>query len=133
MFRAGETETQAFTAVEEFQVCYEQFSAQFELPEDAVFEQAGAGGVSTEWISTPGVTEDRVVMYLHGGGYMIGALRKHQSPMPYLSWEFDALVPGLIYRMAPEQPFPAAVEDVAFFFRWIQGVDPRGISSTSGP
>ena len=62
MFRAGKAETQALTTVEEFRVWYEQFTAQFELPEDAVFEQVGAGGVSAEWISTPGVAEDRVVM-----------------------------------------------------------------------
>ena len=46
MSRAGKAETQAFTAVEEFRVWYEQFTGQFELPEDAVFEQAGTGGVS---------------------------------------------------------------------------------------
>ena len=111
MFRAGKAETQAFTTVEEFRVWYEQFTGQFELPEDAVFEQVGAGGVSAEWISTPGVSQDRVVMYLHGGGYMIGSMRTHRSPLSYLSRVSDARVLGLNYRLAPEHPFPAAVED----------------------
>ena len=130
MFRAGKAETQAFTTVEEFRVWYEQFTAQFELPEDAVFEQVGAGGVSAEWISTPGVAEDRVVMYLHGGGYMIGSMRTHRSPLSYLSRVSDARVLGLNYRWAPEHPFPAAVEDSVAAYRWLlaEGVSPRRIA-----
>ena len=130
MFRAGKAETQAFTTVEEFRVWYEQFTAQFELPEDAAFEQVGAGGVSAEWISTPGVAEDRVVMYLHGGGYMIGSMRTHRSPLSYLSRVSDARVLGLNYRLAPEHPLPAAVEDSVAAYRWLlaEGVSPRRIA-----
>ena len=119
MFRAGKEETQTFTTVEEFRVWYEQFTGQFDLPEDAAFEQVGAGGVSAEWISTPGVAEDRVVMYLHGGGYMIGSMRTHRSPLSYLSRVSDARVLGLNYRLAPEHPFPAAVEDSVAAYRWL--------------
>ena len=129
MFRAGKAETQAFTTVEEFRVWYEQFTGQFELPDDAVFEQVGAGGVSAEWISTPGVAEDRVVMYLHGGGYMIGSMRTHRSPLSYLSRVSDARVLGLNYRLAPEHPFPAAVEDAVAAYLWLleEGVPPGRI------
>ena len=130
MFRAGKAETQAFSTVEEFRVWYERFTGQFELPEDAVFEQVGAGGVSAEWISTPGVSEDRVVMYLHGGGYMIGSMRTHRSPLSYLSRVSDARVLGLNYRLAPEHPFPAAVEDSVAAYRWLlaEGISPNRIA-----
>ena len=129
MFRAGKAETQAFTTVEEFRVWYERFTEQFELPDDAVFEQVGAGGVSAEWISTPGVSDDRVIIYLHGGGYMIGSMRTHRSPLSYLSRVSDARVLGLNYRLAPEHPFPAAVEDSLAAYRWLlaEGVSPRRI------
>ena len=130
MFRAGKAETQAFSTVEEFRVWYERFTGQFELPEDAVFEQVGAGGVSAEWISTPGVSEDRVVMYLHGGGYMIGSMRTHRSPLSYLSRVSYARVLGLNYRLAPEHPFPAAVEDSVAAYRWLlaEGISPNRIA-----
>ena len=129
MFRAGKAETQDFTTVDEFRVWYEQFTGQFELPEDVVVEQVGAGGVSAEWISTPGVSQDRVVMYLHGGGYIIGSMRTHRSPLSYLSRVSDARVLGLNYRLAPEHPFPAAVEDSVAAYRWLlaEGVSPRRI------
>ena len=129
MFRDGKTETQAFTTVEDFRVWYERFTGQFELPEDAVFEQVGAGGVSAEWISTPGVADDRVVMYLHGGGYMIGSMRTHRAPLSYLSRVSGARVLGLNYRLAPEHPFPAAVEDSVAAYRWLleEGISPGRI------
>ncbi len=129
MFRAGKVETQSFTTVAEFRVWYEQFTGQFELPEDAVFEQVGAGGVAAEWVSTPGVAADRVVMYLHGGGYMIGSMRTHRSPLSYLSRVSDARVLGLNYRLAPEHPFPAAVEDSVSAYNWLleKGIPPRRI------
>ena len=129
LFREGKSETQAFTSVDEFRVWYESFTGQFELPDDAVFEQVGAGGVSAEWVSTPGVSEDRVVMYLHGGGYMIGSMRTHRSPLAYLSRVSDSRVLGLNYRLAPEHPFPAAVEDSVAGYRWLlsQGVSPQRI------
>lgn len=129
MFRDGKTETQTFTTVEDFRVWYERFTGQFELPDDAVFEQVGAGGVSAEWISTPGVADDRVVMYLHGGGYMIGSMRTHRAPLSYLSRASDARVLGLNYRLAPEHPFPAAVEDSVAAYRWLlaEGITPGRI------
>ena len=130
MFRAAKAETQAYTTVEEFRVWYERFTAPFDLPEDAVFEQVGAGGVSAEWISTSGVvSDDRVVMYLHGGGYMIGSMRTHRSPLSYLSRVSDARVLGVNYRLAPEHPFPAAVEDSVAAYRWLlaEGVSPGRI------
>lgn len=129
MFRDGKTETQAFTTVDEFRVWYEQFTGQFELPEDAVFEQVGAGGVAAEWISTPGAAEDRVVMYLHGGGYMIGSMRTHRSPLSYLSRVSGGRVLGLNYRLAPEHPFPAAVEDSVAAYCWLldEGIQPGRI------
>ncbi len=129
MFRAAKEETQAYTTVEEFRVWYERFTAPFDLPDDAMFEQVGAGGVSAEWISTPGVSEDRVVMYLHGGGYMIGSMRTHRSPLSYLSRVSDARVLGVNYRLAPEHPFPAAVEDSVAAYRWLlaEGVSPSRI------
>ena len=129
LFREGKSETQAFTSVDEFRVWYESFTGQFELPDDAVFEQVGAGGVSAEWVTTPGVSEDRVVMYLHGGGYMIGSMRTHRSPLAYLSRVSDSRVLGLNYRLAPEHPFPAAVEDSVAGYRWLlsQGLSPQRI------
>ncbi len=129
MFRAAKVDAQSVGTVEEFRVWYERFTGQFRLPADAVFEPVGAGDVSAEWISVPGVSDDRVVLYLHGGGYMIGSMRTHRSPLSYLSRASGARVLGLNYRLAPEHPFPAAVQDSVAAYRWLldEGVSPDRI------
>jgi len=129
MFRAAKAESQSLTTVDDFRVWYEGFTAQFDVPEDTVVEQVGAGGVAAEWISVPGASEEKVVMYLHGGGYMIGSTRTHRVPMSYLSRASGARVLVLNFRLAPEHPFPAAVEDSVAAYRWLlaQGISPGNI------
>ena len=73
MFRSAKAETQSLTSVDQFRVWYEQFTAQFPLDDDVVCQPVGAGGVTAEWIYGPDANEDRVLVYLHGGGYIIGS------------------------------------------------------------
>ena len=129
LFRDAKAETQSLTSIDEFRVWYEQFMAKFPVPDDVTFEPLAAGGVSAEWISAPGASEDKVIIYLHGGGYMIGSMRTHRTPLAYLSRVSGARVLGLNYRLAPEHPFPAAVEDSVAAYRWLlsQGISPDRI------
>ena len=130
MFRAAKVQTQSLTDVEQFRVWYEEFMSQFQLDTDIVSERVGAGGVPAEWIYDPKAADDRVVLYLHGGGYMIGSMRTHRVPLSLLSRASGARVLGLEYRLAPENPFPAAVEDSVAAYRWLlsQGVEPKRIA-----
>ena len=77
---------------------------------DVRSEPVLANGVSAEWISAPGAAADRAVLYLHGGGYIMGSLNTHRDLMGRISRAAQARVLGLDYRLAPEHPFPAAVE-----------------------
>jgi len=96
---------------------------------EARFERVDAGGVRAEWVSGPGTSRDRVV-YLHGGGYYAGSLTTHQGLAARISRE--AAVPVLLvdYRLAPEHPFPAAVQDATRAYRWLlrQGFSPERIA-----
>jgi acetyl esterase/lipase len=119
MFRSAKAETQSLTSVDQFRVWYEQFTAQFPLDDDVVCQPVGAGGVTAEWIYGPDANEDRVLVYLHGGGYIIGSMRTHRVPLSLLSKASGARVLGLDYRLAPEHPFPAALEDSLAAYRWL--------------
>lgn len=65
-----------------------------------------------------------IVYYLHGGGYFFGSPKTHRPIIISLAKAFAGLAYGLDYRLAPEYPFPAAVEDAAEAYRWLVAVHP---------
>ncbi len=78
-----------------------------------------AGGVDAEWFSVSGGDADRVVLYLHGGGYVIGSVQSHRVLLERLAVAADCRVLALNYRLAPEAPFPAAVDDAVAAYKWL--------------
>jgi acetyl esterase/lipase len=95
-------------------------------PDDVVVTPVDAGGVPGEWVEAPEAVDDRVVLYLHGGGYHMGSLASHRLLVSRLSAEAGARVLSLDYRLAPEHPFPAAVDDAVAAYRWLLG---QGVSA----
>ena len=86
---------------------------------DAKCEKVDAGGVPAEWVMAPGCDTGRVILYLHGGGYAIGSLNTHRRLAYDISAASAAKVLLIDYRLAPEHPFPAAVDDAAAAWRWL--------------
>lgn len=96
----------------------------------AKYNRVNAGGVTAEWVAAEGAADSRVILYLHGGGYIIGSPRTHRALMAKLSQDSGARVLGLDYRLAPEHTFPAAVEDAVAAYRWLlsEGYNPERIA-----
>lgn len=86
-------------------------------------------GPKAEWITAPDAAKDRVILYLHGGGYVMGSIDTHRELMARLSKAASARCLGLDYSLAPEYPFPAAVNDATGAYRWLlkQGIKPERI------
>ena len=105
--------------VEDRRAGLEDMMTAFPLDEDIVCERVGAGGVPAEWITGPGADEDRIVVYLHGGGYVFGSVRSHRVLMSRISRASGARVLGLDYRLSPENPFPAPLQDTLAAYRWL--------------
>ena len=97
---------------------------------DIKSEPVVANGVRAEWISAPGAAADRAMLYLHGGGYIMGSLNTHRDLMGRISRAAQARVLGLDYRLAPEHPFPAAVDDTVAGYRFLldQGPPPARLA-----
>ncbi len=97
---------------------------------DIQCEALSANGVAAEWITAPGAAVDRAVLYLHGGGYVMGSVKTHRDLMGRISRAAQARVLGLDYRLAPEHPFPAAVDDAVAGYRFLlaQGLRPTRIA-----
>jgi acetyl esterase/lipase len=87
--------------------------------------------VKGEWLSpTSGPTSERVVYYLHGGGYISGSAKSCRPITATLARLLNGRVFGLDYRLAPEQRFPAGLDDAVAGYRWLlsQGIDPKAIA-----
>src|SRR5215471_14141241 len=97
---------------------------------DVRCEKVDAGGVDAEWIMAPGASNDRYVLYLHGGGYVLGSTKTHLDLMGRVSRAAKAKVLGLNYRLAPEHPFPAAVDDAVAGYRFLlaKGAKPSRVA-----
>ena len=73
----------------------------------------------SEWVAAPEADSTRAMLYLHGGGYVIGSIASHRELAARLSRATSSRVLVIDYRMAPENPFPAAVDDAVAAYRWM--------------
>ncbi|MFC0112379.1 alpha/beta hydrolase [Kibdelosporangium aridum] len=94
---------------------YRRWSEQFPVPEGT--DVAPAQGFDGLTVTTPASQPNRVVLYFHGGGYGEGAARNHREIASRLATGAHAVVHLLDYPLAPEHPFPAAVDAVVDAYR----------------
>ena len=88
-----------------------------------------AGGVPAVRIAVPEAREDLCVLYLHGGGYVIGSAALYRDFTWRIGRAARASVLFVDYRLAPEHPFPVAIEDAVTAYRWLADqFDPRRIA-----
>lgn len=99
-------------------------------PRGTEFQGLDADGVCAEWVKGRGARDNRAVLYFHGGGYYGGSLSTHRGLAARLSLEADARLLLVDYRLAPEHPFPAAVEDATRAYRWAlrQDISPERLA-----
>jgi phosphinothricin tripeptide acetyl hydrolase len=105
---------------------YERAEKVFPTPSEVKVERVSAPVAPAEWLRPPGAVAGRVVLYLHGGGYVIGSTRSHRHLAAAIAAAGQASALLLDYRLAPEHPYPAAVDDATAAYRWLldQGVAP---------
>jgi phosphinothricin tripeptide acetyl hydrolase len=75
--------------------------------------------IAGEWLEPPAAREHAALLYLHGGGYVIGSPRSHRHLAAALARAAGAATLLPDYRLAPEHPFPAAIEDAVAAYRWL--------------
>ena len=105
-------------------------SAMFPPPADVRFEAGVASGVVIERAIPPGADPERTLLYLHGGGYVMGSLTSHRQLAASVAKAAGIATVSVAYRLAPEHPFPAAIEDATAVYRWLlaQGSQPGRIA-----
>ncbi|KKK38606.1 hypothetical protein WQ57_08425 [Mesobacillus campisalis] len=99
------------------------------LPKNTEVKQTEIEGLYAEWISNNKSVDNKVILYLHGGAYGYCSANTHRSLAARIMKEAGVKVLLPEYRLAPENPYPAALEDALCIYRWLlrQGYDPGNI------
>jgi acetyl esterase/lipase len=106
-------------SIQEMRAGFEMMASLFTVPDGVRSERVDAGGVPAEWIEMPGAVPDRCVLYLHGGGYVMGSIDTHRSLVARIAAATKARCLAIDYRLAPEHPFPAGLDDAVAAYRWL--------------
>jgi len=117
-------------SLEEMRASYEAFAQMTADPDGVTWTEVDAGGVPAIWADPPNGARDRVLEYVHGGGYVIGTADYYRRLTGHLANALGCRVLNVDYRLAPEHPHPAPVEDATAAYRWLldQGIEPSHIA-----
>jgi acetyl esterase/lipase len=117
-------------SLEDVRASGEQFGALTAEPEGVSFSPVDVAGIPGQWILPDGVSGDGVLLYLHGGGYMTCSVNSYRKMVGHIAKAADLRALAIDYRLAPEHPHPAQVEDAAAAYRWLldNGHDPSRIA-----
>jgi monoterpene epsilon-lactone hydrolase len=116
-------------SIEEQRSSFEAFFKAVPIAEGCVVQPIGSPGPAGETIAPRGAPPSRALLYFHGGGFFFGSLQSHRHLVSRLAVAAGVTAVSIDYRLAPEHPFPAALEDALSAYRWLlaQGFPARGI------
>ena len=99
------------------------------LPKNIKYKKVIAGNVNAEWITCGEINENKIFMFMHGGGYYRGSVASSRATVARISAEAKVKCLSLEYRLAPENPFPAAIDDAYSAYEWLinEGISPKQI------
>lgn len=104
--------------IEDWRAGFEGMAANFPVPDDAVIKEVDSNGVPGKTVSAPGADQNRLVIHFHSGGYVQGSSTSYREFAYRLSAVTGAVVLVPDYRLAPENLYPAAVEDARTVYAW---------------
>jgi acetyl esterase/lipase len=115
--------------IEQLRAGFVALAQRFPPSVDTVIEAVDIAGLPAEWVSVPESRPRPVILYFHGGGYCIGSAQTHRDLVGRLCRAAGARALSVDYRLAPENPHPAAVEDGVAAYRYLrsQGVPAKSI------
>ena len=99
------------------------------IPNDVKFKRFNAGNVESEWVYTSDIDDQKVLFHLFGGGYIMGNLDTRRWIASLYMKETNLRCLNVGYRLAPEHPYPAALEDSITVYKWLlsQDFDPQKV------
>ena len=92
-------------------------------------EQSQIAGIDVDWLRPTDARQDKVIFYLHGGAYVMGSRRTHRQLVSHIARSAGVVAVVVEYRLAPEDPFPAGLDDAVAVYRGLleSGFSPEDI------
>ncbi|HEX2578892.1 MAG TPA: alpha/beta hydrolase [Rhabdochlamydiaceae bacterium] len=100
---------------------FEKLMADFPAQPDVRFQLLSIGKLSAAWVHAPGCSRENIILFFHGGGYVSGSFHSHQDLIGRLAKATSCDVLAVDYRLAPEHPFPAALQDAVAAYEFLRG------------
>jgi monoterpene epsilon-lactone hydrolase len=99
------------------------------LPEGISVREEAIEGMKCEWLIPQGSDDDKIILYVHGGGYVSGSCNDHRGFVGRFAKNTGVINLIYEYRLAPENPFPAALDDSVKIYQWLlsSGFKPENI------
>ncbi|MGA3014619.1 MAG: alpha/beta hydrolase [Bacteroidales bacterium] len=118
------------TSIAEFRKLCEKGARKYsKIPSEINVKEQTIEGIKSEWLAPNGADPEKLILYVHGGGYVSGSCSDHRGFVS--KFAKDTGITNLLYeyRLAPESPFPAALEDSVKIYKWIlaTGFKPENI------
>lgn len=113
--------------ISELRISFDEMMAATPIPADVEASEGSLGGIPVVHVDVAGTDSQKAIMYLHGGAYSIGSAASSVALASDLARRAGSRLVSVDYRLAPEHPYPAAVEDAIAVYR---GLLDSGLSST---
>ncbi|NVM28927.1 MAG: alpha/beta hydrolase [Candidatus Helarchaeota archaeon] len=128
--RAFQAQASAEPSVEAIREGLETLAAMSRIPKGVKRKKLEIEGMKALWLTLPDIAKKNAILYLHGGGYVAGGIGTHRELVGRIALASKAHALLIDYRLAPEHPFPAALEDAMTAYRWLvskEGISPKNI------
>lgn len=109
-------------SVKDARLAFEEFMEQFLPPRTVLYHPHVVEHIPVEIVVPKKPIDNRVILFFHGGLFNLGCVHSHTCIMGMLAHKTNIRVFGFDYRLAPEHPFPAALEDSLTIYRWLNTI-----------
>ncbi len=105
--------------IESYRLLLEKGAMAFKPDKSVACESFHIDHIPAQWLTPPKACNNRVIFYVHGGGYIAGSINSHRELAARIALAANARLLIFEYRLAPEHPFPAALTDVTCAYQWL--------------
>ncbi len=105
--------------VEQYRALLEKSASMFKIDKTVTYEQVNLDSVKGAWLTPQGFTDGKIVLYIHGGGFIAGSINSHRDLVTRIANASNARVMIIDYSLAPEHKFPAGLNDAFNSYKWL--------------